>query len=87
MAKQIEIKTGRVFEDYSGAPAVVTVDGFSFSFDRIGVTCCNLLTAGGRSPSKRVVALAEWRYAEYLKTLPAGWLGANAALYSETPGP
>lgn len=74
-----------VFADFSGAPAVIAVDGFKFSFDQIGKMVCHCLNQGGRSPSKRIVAIAEWRYALLMRELPAGWLDGNRALYTDTP--
>lgn len=74
------------FEDSSGAPAVITVDGFSFSFDCLGgATAGHLLTRTSRSPSKRVVSLAAWKYGELLKGLSAEWHAANRAMYSDAP--
>lgn len=78
---KIELKHANYFEDFSGAPAIVVVDGFSFAFDRVGHTICNCLNGSGRSPSARVLALARLRYAQFLATLPEGWLTENEACY------
>jgi hypothetical protein len=86
MNKQITVESFRVFEDASGAPAVITVDGFSFSFDCLGGrTDGHLITKSNRSPSKRAVSLAAWKYAELCKDLSAEWQAANLAMYSDAP--
>ncbi len=79
------VESFKVFPDFSGAPAVIEVNGFRFAFDQLGKTVCNGLNQGGRSPSKRVVAIAEWRYALLMRELPVGWLDGNRALYADEP--
>ncbi len=82
----INVDSFKSFEDSSGAPAVITVDGFSFSFDCLGgATSPHLLTRSNRSPSKRVVALAVWKYGELIKALGDAWHAANQAMYSAEP--
>lgn len=82
----MNVDSFKSFEDASGAPAVITVDGFSFSFDCLGrATTGHLITRTSRSPSKRVVSLAAWKYGELLKGLSAEWHTANRALYSDEP--
>ena len=71
----------RTFDDASGAPAVITVDGFSFAFDLLGEVTMHLISKG-RSPSKRVVALASWKYGELVKGLSEKYRAENKAMYS-----
>ncbi len=79
------VESFKSFEDASGAPAVITVDGFSFSFDCLGApTAGHLITRTSRSPSKRVVALAAWKYGELVRGLGDEWQRANRAMYPET---
>lgn len=79
---QAKVESFTVYPDFSGAPAVIMVDGFRFAFDQIGKTTCNNLYKGsGRGPSKRTIAAAEWRYALLMRELPVGWLDGNRKLY------
>lgn len=71
----------RTFDDASGAPAVINVDGFSFAFDLIGEVTMHLISKG-RSPSKRVVALATWKYEQLIKGLSDKYRAENKAMYS-----
>ncbi len=72
------------FEDASGAPAVITVDGFTFAFDCLGApTHAHLISRSSRSPSKRVVSLAAFMYRKLVEGLTEEWRAANRAMYSE----
>lgn len=86
MSKHIDVESFKSFPDASGAPAVIRVEGFSFSFDCLGEpTSGHLLNqSSGRSPSKRIVALAAWKYGELIKALSSEWHAANKAMYTET---
>ncbi len=76
----------KTFVDASGAPAVIEVQGFFFSFDCLGgPTDPHLLNTTNRSPSKRVVALAAWKYHQLLEGLTPEWHAANRAMYTEDP--
>jgi hypothetical protein len=82
----INVESFKSFEDASGAPAVITVDGWSFSFDCLGqATDGHLITRSNRAPTKRVAALAAWKYGELLKGLSDAWHAANRAMYSDEP--
>lgn len=75
------IRNAETFADCSGAPAVVSVDGFDFACDLVGEIRVRALGSGGRKPSKRVIALAHWRYSKFIETLPPGYVEANKAMY------
>lgn len=77
------VESFRSMDDASGAPAIITVDGFSFAFDCLGSpTTAHLISRSSRSPSKRIVALATWKYGELLKSLSDKWHAENRAMYS-----
>ena len=63
---KIEISGTETFPDASGAPAVVTVEGYSFSFELLGEIRQRLITVSNRKPSAKVIGLAAWKYSEYL---------------------
>ncbi len=80
------VESFRPLEDASGAPAVITVCGFSFAFDCLGIPVSHLISTSGRSPTKRVVAIATWKYRELLRTPSAKWHEENVAMYSTETG-
>lgn len=78
------ITHSQTFEDASGAPAVVVVDGFTFACDLLGRITINPVMArngGGRIPAKARNG-AEWLYKKWLATLPADYIARNAAFYA-----
>lgn len=75
----------RVYEDGSGAPALVTVQGWTFACDFVGEVRSNLLTkSSSRRPAKW---MGDYVRAQYLKALraaaPASWFDLNATMYAK----
>jgi hypothetical protein len=76
--------TIRVFEDASGAPAVIHSNGYTFAMDCLGRTTCNLIGDAKRSPAARKLAatLARWRYERLLHAATTEeWREANRVMY------
>ena len=72
------------FTDGSGAPAMVSVRGWTFQLDYLGEVTCSLATvSSSRKPPKWA---AEWARKAYLAELTAAvtpeWFVANRAMYS-----
>lgn len=80
----------RVFSDGSGAPALVTFQGYTFSCDFLGERKMNLV-GGPRTMSmiehKIAVDVCRKGYDEYLETaVDAAWRALNAAMYADVVG-
>lgn len=74
-----------IYEDGSGAPALVTVEGWTFSLDYLGEVKCRLITqSSSRKPPSWA---ADWAKKTYLKELqakaPADFFAKSQALYAE----
>ena len=75
----------RVFEDGSGAPAVVSVRGWTYACDFLGdVTCALITECSSRRPPKWAAKAAREQYlAELRSRAPANWFDANRAMYAK----
>jgi hypothetical protein len=82
------ITYSRIFEDSSGAPAVIHVDGMIFTFDflRGEIAAPRLVQNRSESlrASKRAVGIARSEYVrEIVSKLSPEWIEANRALYAD----
>lgn len=70
-----------IYSDGSGAPAIVSYEGYRFAMDYLGeIRLTNL--ASGR-PSKRVTAAARLAYSNELrKRAGSDWFAVNSAMYA-----
>ena len=77
------MKIETIYPDGSGAPALVTVKGWTFRLDFLGEVKCSLLTES--SSRKPAPWMAEWARKTYLAELtakaPPGWFELSKALY------
>jgi hypothetical protein len=81
----VDVTGLRVFEDASGAPAVVRVANYAYAFDTLGSVRCSLLqpVSGSRLESKIAAGRAKAAYvAARDAVVSAAWLKANADLYA-----
>ena len=79
------VETIKAFEDFSGAPAVVSVGRYRFALDTLGEVKCNLIApvSGSRKESKIAVSMARAAYLRArAKLVSDAWLAGNAALYA-----
>lgn len=75
----------RVFDDASGAPAVLRYNGYAFAFDVLGEIKCNNIAPryGSRHACKVAQQICEREYRALLDaSTTAEWRAANAAMYA-----
>lgn len=77
----------RVLSDASGAPAVISRNGFKWAFDLVGrdnITRTGLAVGGLSGPRQAALAICTARYrAELAGRVDAAWLATNATMYAE----
>ena len=79
----------RVFEDASGAPALVDVAGFTFALDTLGQhnVTCTVLNYGTGAYMRDAPAAAKKARAAYAvardQVIATDWLARNAAMYRD----
>lgn len=82
----VDVKNLVVYEDASGAPAVVTVADYSFACDTVGKTVMTCIRPGhgSRTESKIAAQRASNAYqdAVHKATLGTDWMRRNAVMYS-----
>jgi hypothetical protein len=74
----------RVYEDASGAPALLRYDGYTFAFDCVGKVSGRRIAPlnGSASGARRAYAACERAYFELLEDqTDEGWHARNRALY------
>jgi hypothetical protein len=74
-----------IYEDGSGAPAMVTVEGWTFALDYLGEVKCRLVTvSASRKPPKWAASWAQNTYRIALQDkVSAEWFEKNHAMYAE----
>jgi hypothetical protein len=79
------IQSFTTYEDFSGAPAVISYGRHTFAFDLLGEVKCNLLKPvyGSRVESKIALDVCSKAYRELLATLPAEYRRGNEVMYSK----
>jgi hypothetical protein len=79
-------KIDRIYEDASGAPAVMSCDGFMYAMDYIGgeIKTTGLRVNGTRRQLLKAKSMCEAAYRKMLfaQTTPE-WRASNVALYKE----
>lgn len=78
----IKVTLVDVFEDGSGAPGTVFVDGVLFALDFLGELRCVSLDCRKRV-TKKQVSIAKWAYlAELKRRADASWFELNSKMYT-----
>lgn len=79
------VESFQVFSDGSGAPAVVSYNGYAFAFDFLGEIKCNLVrpVSGTRIQARIAKETCERAYRQRLEEVAdSAWLALNAEMYS-----
>lgn len=83
----VVVRSLEVMGDASGAPAVITCDGFAFAFDMLGEVTLRLIgstSRGTRIQSKIARDLCTHAYVTLLeKQVDATWREANIRMYDD----
>lgn len=83
----VNVKSFTAYTDGSGAPAVIEVTGYTYAFDFLAETKCNLIgspTLGSRMASEGAVRRARDAYVKLVRSLlTREWFALNAEMYAD----
>lgn len=83
----VNVRSFMAYTDGSGAPAVIEVTGYTYAFDFLGETKCNLIgspNVGSRMASEGAARRARDAYVRLVRSLMTrAWFELNARLYAE----